>query len=1484
MGSGEAGDDPSVALARDSAGLPSTYLVALTATAVSDQEPVTSTSEARRESSPSRQDNSADSQRANTNSEIESIAEPSEATRLLERLPYFSRVWPRANEAHTRKEDPIDIEAWLEEEQAIAETMQYKTQGLPICFEDLSVYGRGTGERLSDTLGSKLWPFTPSSFRYWMRRLRGQRLAERCILHNLTGVVERSEMLLILGRPGTGVTTALRNLAGDQEGFSRISGKLHFGAFDRASDRIDQAILSELCFLPESDQHFASLTAGTTIDTALRCRTPRDIQKCRDVGSAAEWRLRQSRAILSALAIEHARNTRVGNEYLVGLSGGERKRLSIAEILAARPSVLALDNATSGLDSSTALNVVKLLRLMNQRLRRTTSAGLRQVSDSVFDQFDKLLVLAPGGEQAYFGPAQDAWGYFESIGFEPIPGQTKADFILACTDTYARNIRSGQESSAPRTGLAMAETFRRSEQHQQCLNGLCQYRDTHRPGTENSWLTGVHNEKDRMLKPSSALTIAFTSQLAVLTRRQYALIRSDLGPYVTKTGVNILLSVIVGTLFKDLPRTSDGAFTRGSILLLSILFNGYLQLAELSNALVGRPIVKRQRQYGFYQASALSLARTVGDLPLIALQSFLFGTITYVLAGLQRTWSHYLIFLLFVYATALNLTTVFRLFAAFSPSFDEAMRYCGIFLNLAVVYAGYFIPMRSMRPWLKWLHYIDPIHYAYESVLVNELSDLELTCSPADTVPYGPSYNDSRYQTCALVGSEPGQLTLQGARYLDMSFGYRYEHLWRNLALILVLAVICLVAGTVATEFLHFAPAGSVTLFARTPAAVARLQDEDKAKDKDEEDQMHVPGHIERPLMGNGGSTSATSTDRDLSWRHLELWVESSKQCPKLLDGIDGRLKSGRLMALIGPSGAGKTTLLNALAGRNETTHITGTIVYGQQSPDAAFYRATGFVEQLDTHDPTATVRESLEFSALLRQPASKSEQEKLVSVEEALDLLELRDLEDAMVGTTSAGLSLEARKRLAIAVELVAQPGVLFLDEPTSGLDAQSAVHIVDLMRRLSRIGLAVLATIHMPSAEVFELFDDVLLLQRGGKQVFTGSREDALEWFDCPANANPAESILDAISKPPSDQQRTPLAERWRQSESLQKLDASIPTKADIPGSNSLDQPDWLQQTKQVLRRYSRNFYRDTAFSFTKLFTATAVGFIVGLSFWRLGNTIADMQNYMFSVFLVLFIPPVFMNQMIMKMVSLRALWLAREKPAGTYGPAAFCLSLALAEVPYMVVSAVVFFAVWFLMVGIVATAARFFYCLAMLLLFFFFQAYFAMWITALAPTLGMIANLLPFFLVSMEAFNGSLISYASMPTYWRWMYWLSPFQWYVKGMLAQILSGLPVECSATELVSFYPPADQTCIQYAANFLETHRGYLENPDSTDICKYCKFATGDEFLASIAVKHSDNAPAMLVFALYTLLNIGLFFAISSGKLSLKPVVRHLQLLYNKAI
>jgi len=272
------------------------------------------------------------------------------------------------------------------------------------------------------------------------------------------------------------------------------------------------------------------------------------------------------------------------------------------------------------------------------------------------------------------------------------------------------------------------------------------------------------------------------------------------------------------------------------------------------------------------------------------------------------------------------------------------------------------------------------------------------------------------------------------------------------------------------------------------------------------------------PDVDLGSTIFKPSESVTLTWNNVDFVVGDDK---KILRGCWGEASAGRSVAVMGPSGAGKTSLLNALAGRSPKSQVTGTFTANGTPITPSDYRTkVAYVMQDDALMATATPREALQFSASLRLPQDMSKKDIDHRVEQMIRELGLDACADTMVGNAMIqGLSGGEKKRVSIGVEMITNPNVLFLDEPTSGLDAFSAYNVVSLLRRVARAPSSVLCTIHQPSSEVFQLFDDVILL-KAGRIVYQGPTSSAAAHFagagfPCPVSYNPADHIMFVAQK---------------------------------------------------------------------------------------------------------------------------------------------------------------------------------------------------------------------------------------------------------------------------------------------------------------------------------------------------------------------------------
>lgn len=276
----------------------------------------------------------------------------------------------------------------------------------------------------------------------------------------------------------------------------------------------------------------------------------------------------------------------------------------------------------------------------------------------------------------------------------------------------------------------------------------------------------------------------------------------------------------------------------------------------------------------------------------------------------------------------------------------------------------------------------------------------------------------------------------------------------------------------------------------------------------------------------------------------------------------------------------------------------------------------------------------------MLRQPKTVNKEEKYQFVEEVIKMLNMEDFANAVVGVPGEGLNVEQRKLLTIGVELAAKPKLLlFLDEPTSGLDSQSSWAICAFLRKLANSGQAILCTVHQPSAILFQEFDRLLFLAKGGKTVYFGNigtnSRMLLDYFEshgarkCDDEENPAEYMLEIVNNGTNDQGQD-WHSVWKGCSEREGVEAEIDrihaekqnekTRTEEEASSHAEfAMPFGAQLKVVTQRVFQQYWRLPSYIIAKFALGIAAGLFIGFTFYDADTTEAGMQIVIFSVFML-------------------------------------------------------------------------------------------------------------------------------------------------------------------------------------------------------------------------------------------------------------------------
>ncbi|KAF7095576.1 hypothetical protein CFC21_097710 [Triticum aestivum] len=1025
------------------------------------------------------------------------------------------------------------------------------------------------------------------------------------IINGASGTIRPSRMTLLLGAPGSGKTTFLKALAGKLDSSLKLKGKVMYNG-EEVNSSTPQYLHA---YISQYDLHHAEMTVRETIDFSSKMlgtnnefemlgeairrkkgvinKVDQDLDSFIKATTFGEGSNLTTNYIIKILGLSECADTLVGDEMRRGISGGQKKRATIGEMLVGLARCFFMDDISTGLDSSTTYEIVKFLQQMAHLMDLTVVISLLQPPPETLELFDDIILLCEG-QIVYHGPRENATGFFEIMGFKCPSRKNVADFLQEVTSKMdQKQYWIGDENKYQYRSIEkFAESFRSSYLPQPAKDDLCKTNNT---GKRKEIITSA----TRRISRWNIFKACFSREVLLLKRN------SPL--HIFKTVQITVMALVISTVFlrtnMNHKTVLDANKYMGSLFMAVVIvnFNG---MTEIGMTIKRLPTFYKQRELLALPGWALLSSVFLISLPMSLLETGLWTSLTYYVIGYAPSFLRFIQQFLVLFAMHQMSMGLYRFLAAIGRTQVMANMLGTAALIAIYIFGGFVISKDNLQPWLQWGYWTSPFTYAQNAVALNEFLDerwaIEFYYANAKTV---------------------GEAILKIRGLLTEWHWY-----WICVGILFGFSLVLNILTIFALEFMNSPHKHQVNI--------------DSTKTKTECKKQKVGTR-----NASTGQVALPFQPLSLVFDHINYFVDMPKEMIKygvtekklqLLQDVSGVFRPGVLTALMGITGAGKTTLLDILAGRKTGGYIEGTIrIAGYPKKQDTFSRISGYCEQSDIHSPNLTVHESLQFSAWLRLPSNVNSRQRDMFIDEVMDLVELTGLKNAMVGIAGAtGLSAEQRKRLTIAVELVASPSIIFMDEPTTGLDARAAAIVMRTVRKTVDTGRTVVCTIHQPSIGIFESFDELLLMKRGGQIIYSGSlgplSSNMIKYFEAipgvpriKEGQNPAAWVLDISSHITEYVTGVDYAEIYRSS-SLYRENMLLIEELGQPAPNTVDlhfPPGYWQnfraQCMACLWKQRCAYWKNSEHNVVRFLNTFAVSIMFGIVFWKIGSTIKREQD---------------------------------------------------------------------------------------------------------------------------------------------------------------------------------------------------------------------------------------------------------------------------------
>lgn len=560
---------------------------------------------------------------------------------------------------------------------------------------------------------------------------KGERLQ---VLSGVSGMVAPGELLAILGPSGGGKTSLLNLLAGREAPHSRVGGSIAYNGRKR-----EKGMKRRIAFVLQDDVMFASLTVFETLQYTAELRLP----------GPSSARMQVVEQLMSDLHLTGVKDTVVGQPFNRGISGGERKRLNIANELLVDPKLVLLDEPTSGLDSSSALHLLRVLGRLSKTRRSTIVSSIHQPSSQVYEKFSRVMLLA-GGRVCYFGMAGKAVEYFSALGHECAVHYNPADFMLGLVSQHEGEGTSDDDASLRPNKATLAEELADAyAKHQTNIvvgsnNTSSEISNDSSYGSTNTSGDDANDDNDGS-SSSPKWASSWWHQFQTLCKRSAKQQRGQTVGQWECINVVVITSVAAGLWWRTGVESNTAKITdlQGYLFFTSVFWGFWPMFNSLTTFPAERAVMAKERASGSYRLSAYFCAKSVADVPLYMALPMFYALITYHCLGLHegfdsttQAFGNLLVFLTVLLLNVLCAQSMGLLISTAVMDVKKAMVVAGCAMLSFMLAGGFYLDARNIPVALQWIPAIGFTTYTYPALMLNVFADnptRSFSCSPAAT-------------------------------------------------------------------------------------------------------------------------------------------------------------------------------------------------------------------------------------------------------------------------------------------------------------------------------------------------------------------------------------------------------------------------------------------------------------------------------------------------------------------------------------------------------------------------------------------------------------------------------------------------------------------------------------------------------------------------------------------------------------------------------